>query len=499
MRNSSGKRSGNRTYKIVRNSLTKKAFALIVVLFIITSSMLAFANTPKENNSIGASRQLEYTEVYYNGTYYVTAQFYHATCGRPFSKVNIEVSFSPIKSLDGFSSGNKTHIINMTLNQSGMGKVAFRSDKMWLLTISNSHHGGSVFPEKSSNYSYMFYTAVFDRGFAYKGYLEMIYASSNFTKAPMRQYRLLESDGAVVNLGYLGGFYHKVINLSYPSTTTDIEGILEDKVNGTWTSTNLVTSGHLNFYLLTKGGNNEVSSANNYTLLLYSVPSVYSLSREIFLEYLNPLSIFFLFFLIILSIFTFGIPVSSGQAEFYLSMPFDRRHYFIGKYLTVIIVMLATTLITLFVSYETTEFIDGTFPPLHYILRLFTLFTLLGLTGISLTFMFASRLRSLTKIIAYPIISIMFMYYIFGDLIRAIYGLLNVISPGFSENASTVNTVSMIDPFRVFSLYVSSKFPPLGGALIVISIFSFTQAILLILPWAVIPLVIGLILWRRRF
>ncbi|WP_443367602.1 hypothetical protein [Cuniculiplasma sp. SKW4] len=76
---------------------------------------------------------------------------------------------------------------------------------------------------------------------------------------------------------------------------------------------------------------------------------------------------------------------------------------------------------------------------------------------------------------------------------------MSIISPGFSENASTVNTVSMIDPFRVFSLYVSSKFPPREGALIVISIFSFTQAILYILPWAVLPLVIGLILWRRRF
>lgn len=497
MRNSSGKRSGNKTYKIIRNSLTKKSFALIVVLFIITGSLLAFADSPIENNSIGANPQLECTEVYHNGTYYVTVQYYHATCGRPYSGLNVKVSFSPAKAANGYISGNKTHNINMTLNQSGMGQVSFRSDRMWNLFVSYSNQGGTVFPKNSSNYSYMFYTAVYDRGLAYKGYLELIYASSNFTKSPMRQYRLLESDGAIVNLGSMGGFYHKIIKLSYPPTSKDIAGILQDKVNGTWTSDNLVTNENYLTYAVVK--QNEESSGTDYRVLLYSVPSVYVLTSGMFYEYLNSLSIFFLLFVIILSIFTFGIPVSSGQAEFYLSLPYNKRQYFTGKYLTAIMVLLATTLITLFVSYESVEFLDGTFPSLYNIMRLFTLFTLLGIMGISLTFMFASRTRSLTKIIAYPLVSIMFLYYIFGHLITASYGLMGIISPGFPEYASTVNKISMVDPFKVYSLFVNSEFPERGGALCGPPILLFPQAVYLMLPWAIIPLVIGVIMWHRKF
>ncbi len=490
MRNSSGKRSGNKTYRIIGNSFAKKSFALIVVLFIVTGSLLAFADSPIENNSIGTSRLLDSTLVYRNGTYYVTVQYYHATCGRPFSGANVTVTFSPAKPSNGYISGNKTHYVNITLNQTGMGTGSFKSDKMWCCRISESHCGASVFPTNSPNYSYMSYSTVYDKGLAYKGYLELVYASSNFTKAPMRQYRLLESDGATINLGCLGNFYHKVIKLSYPPTTKNIYGVLEDKVNGSWTSSNLVTNDDSTIFLVMK--QNESASDANYKVLLYSVPSVSSLTSGVFYEYIHSLSIFFLIFVIILSIFTFGIPVSSGQAEFYLSMPYNKRQYFTGKYLTAIIALLATTMITLLVSYESVEFLDGTFPPLNYMLRLFILFEMLGLMGISFTFMFASKTTSLTKIIAYPLVSVMFLYYVLGKLISTVSGLMGI------ESALTIKEISLVDPFSAYTIYVNSKFPSLGGAVCAFRL-PFPETVYLILPWVIIPLIIGLILWHRKF
>jgi hypothetical protein len=76
---------------------------------------------------------------------------------------------------------------------------------------------------------------------------------------------------------------------------------------------------------------------------------------------------------------------------------------------------------------------------------------------------------------------------------------MGIISPGFPEYASTVNKISMVDPFKVYSLFVNSEFPERGGAMYGSPILSFPQAVYLMLPWAIIPLIIGVIMWHRKF
>ena len=475
----------NITSKVIITSFMKKLFVSVLILFIIFSVFAVITNSPTSSSSISLTRFTDCSVNYSDNTYHIRIFYYHSTCGKPVRGANATLKFGPLTNpVKNYANGNKIFQRSAIINSTGTACISFKSNRTWIMVSDLRQPLGSyrrtLLPINTSE-SPMYYTPVYDHGFAYEGYLELIYLSACNHKAPVENYRLVESDNRTINIGNRGNFTYMVIPLSYPPTTTDIYGTLQWKINDTWTDRGL----------------NVVSTANNesasFTYLLYAVPNSSKVTMGVFDSFAGFPAIVMSLFIILLGIFTFSIPVSSGQAEFILSLPVKRAHYFTGKYIAILISIFLLVILGIIGSFEFVKFTLGTYPVFTNVITLFTIMVMLLTVSLSLTFLFASRGKNIAKMFFYPLASVLFLYFIYGGMITSIYAALKDMAVVSGQQNIVVRLFLMADPFTAFNLYNNSLYtPPNSTPVHTASLFEFIPVLVL---WILIPLALSVKFW----
>ena len=483
MKTTSRKPWNNRTMKVLRNSIFRKSFAIFVVIFVLMGALLVFSNSPDDPAGIGARGVSLFCCTYGNGTYHISF-FGYTSNGIPENEIK-NFTLEPDTLSVKYPYTNTTVHLSMQIHN-GVGRLSYKSKYAWI------GPRGSIVPNNNESVfrGFMEYTPVYQKGFQYKGNLELVYISPYLSKSPYMDYRLLESNGNIINFGRLGNFTHIVLPLSYPpNTDTNIYGLLQWKINNTWTSNGLssqeshgfASSAHIY-------DSNNVNEPLCYPAHLYAIPNTGYLTKSVFGEY-ESASIFFGIFMIILTIIAFAIPNYNGKSEFYMSLPVKRSEYYTGKYIAVFIGLLIAVITSIFISYEFLYFLNGWHMVFYRIMELMLIFTLLGMVSMSIAFMTTAFTKSMVKAIASPFLILIFLFYLFEGILSLIGG-----------NQNRIYNLTLMDPLSAFKTYISTNLIRLniGGQAIPTYDLPLWKLIASTVPWIIIPAVAGMILWKRR-
>jgi ABC-type transport system involved in multi-copper enzyme maturation permease subunit/cbb3-type cytochrome oxidase subunit 3 len=443
-----GKRCKNKIINTFINTVRKKSFIAMIIFIIIIMSITAFAYSPKNKKSIGAQERGFITYDYENGTYNFGIYYYHATSGIPFNNEKCFLEVGPTdKANCNFTSGSIIHRLNFTI-KNGYAFTSFRSNKAYRVFSPIAKYGSEpeiIVPVNSTPVNTTYYFPVYDCALAYKGSLEIINVNvfPEYTKT--MDYRLLLSNGKIINLGESGGFTHETLSISYNFTHGNAWGLLEHRVNGSWVTSHLSIPRDY-------GISNGTDKINNKTYqLFYILPSEGTVNSEFIGEISTVLSLFLILFEALTIIFIVGFPVSDGQTDFILSLPVKRWNIYAGKYLALATANFLAVLATFLTSYLSSIYLLGTFLTKFGSLYVFSDLFMVGMSASSLTFFLISGTKNKAKQLIYPLTLILFLFYGFSR-ISLFFTRLVPFSTIRSDLLLTPNItyISIISPINAF-------------------------------------------------
>lgn len=489
--------------KSLWKTLSSRRLIAVFLLMALLLGLLTLGQTSFEGPTISIENESGFYTLYSNGVYHLVV-FSYTDNGTPLESQGVKMVFTNStsevsKTVLGTIGGDGLAVVNFTSNETWNAKLYLHEPTGYQFSV-----GYGIGPSNSTK-GFLSYLNIYDHGFRNKAGFVVFYVNANGKQAPQTQFRLSYSSkdsGAVfaydssngggnnsntvfsgiIDLGNAGDFSYTYLYPDYNSIPANIStafGTLQYNTSSGWKNVN-------NFYPTT--GQYEV----------FVRPSQQYLEPQVYQAFFSTDILLVSLFGIILAILSFGYPRVNRSIELLVAKPLSRSDIIVSRYFASLIFTGLAILSALVVSDLLFYYYFGIYLNAQTFFLVFGVSLLAGAIFSSLTFLVATVGKGFVSIFASPLAILFFFYYIFGSFIAGLFKLLQTLTVVTSNNVSTYGMY--LNPFQIVSGILQRLDKELGigsASAQTLLPFSTQNMILFLFLWALIPILLATVVWRR--